>query len=134
MCTPLIIPCICGAPEEEGLYSPSVRRWMPSWGRRKKPLPDAAFFITADHGMNFKRRCWDLGRACAEQGLPLRFALSPERDYYIKHHRNFAGSGWVWLKSPGDLADEHAGSSLGLAGVEEVITREEAVARFRLPA
>ena len=53
--------------------------------------------------MNAKKRCWDLTRVCAAQGLPLRFALSPERDYYIKHHRNLAGSAWVWLQGPGDL-------------------------------
>jgi phosphonoacetate hydrolase len=119
------------APGEEGsiLHLAKMDELL---GAAKKAAPDAAFFITADHGMNAKRRCWDLARACAAQGTPVRFALSPERDYYIKHHRNFAGSGWVWLEEPKDLnaVREICGS---LAGVEEVITREEAVQRFRLP-
>ncbi len=118
-------------PEEEGSLD-HLSALDALLGEAKKAAPDAAFFITADHGMNAKKRCWDLTRVCAAQALPLRFALSPERDYYIKHHRNFAGSAWVWLKDPGDL--EAVGRLIaGLAGVEEVITREEAAARFRLP-
>jgi phosphonoacetate hydrolase len=94
--------------------------------------PDAAFFVTADHGMNSKKKCWDLARACADQGVSLKFALSPERDYYIQHHRNFAGSGWVWVKRPSELTAARE-ICLGLAGVESVITRHEACSRFRLP-
>ena len=102
-------------------------------GEAQRVAPDAAFFITADHGMNAKTRCWDLARACRERGTPLSFALSPERDYYIVHHRNFAGSAWLWLRQPSDEAAVRAicGS---LEGVEEVISRDEAVARFHLPA
>jgi len=119
------------APEEAGSIR-HLAKMDALLGVAKKAASDAAFFITADHGMNAKRRCWDLARACAEQGTPVRFALSPERDYYIKHHRNFAGSGWVWLEKPADLEAvcQICGS---LAGIEEVLTRDEAVERFRLP-
>jgi phosphonoacetate hydrolase len=119
------------APEEEGSLS-HLAKMDALLGEAKDAAPDAAFFVTADHGMNAKRRCWDLARACAERGTPVRFALSPERDYYIKHHRNFAGSGWVWLEKTDDqrAVREICGS---LEGVEEVLTREEAVQRFRLP-
>ncbi len=101
-------------------------------GQARDAAPDAAFFITADHGMNAKKRCWDLTRTCAERGTPIRFSLSPERDYYIVHHRNFAGSCWVWLQ---DQADEDRVREIcnSLEGVEEVIDRTEAVARFHLP-
>ncbi|MGP8050480.1 MAG: alkaline phosphatase family protein [Desulfobaccales bacterium] len=119
------------APEEAGSLQ-HLAKLDGLLGQAKKAAPDAAFFITADHGMNFKRRCWDLSRACAGQGLPVLFALSPERDYYIKHHRNFAGSAWVWVKKPSDLEMVRR-ICLGLEGVEEVITRDEAVSRFRLP-
>ncbi|MGO9530440.1 MAG: alkaline phosphatase family protein [Syntrophobacteraceae bacterium] len=119
------------APEEAGSLQ-HLAKMDALLGEAKETAPDAAFFITADHGMNFKRRCWDLGRACAGRGLPVRFALSPERDYYIKHHRNFAGSGWVWVKKPSDLETVRR-ICLSLQGVEEVITRDEAVSRFRLP-
>ena len=98
-------------------------------GRAVAVAPDAAFLITADHGMNAKTRCWDLEKACKNRGLELRFALSAERDRYVKHHRTFGGTGWVWLKSPND-----ASSALriirDLKGVEAVLTREEAARRF----
>lgn len=94
--------------------------------------PDAAFFITADHGMNRKSRCWDLMRACARDGLQLKFALSPERDYYFQHHRNFAGSGWVWVDKPSDI-ERAIEICHSLEGVRNVITREEAARQFRLP-
>jgi phosphonoacetate hydrolase len=118
-------------PEEEG----SIRHLSKIdalLGEAKKTAPDAAFFITADHGMNAKTCCWDLTRVCAARGTPVRFALSPERDYYIKHHRNLAGSAWVWVERPADLP---VVSKIlrSLEGVEEVITRDEAVKRFRLP-
>ncbi|MBF0557920.1 MAG: alkaline phosphatase family protein [Nitrospirae bacterium] len=94
--------------------------------------PDAALFAVADHGMNRKTRCWDLARVCASRGVSLRFALSPERDYYIVHHRNFAGSCWLWLRDPSDRSAVET-ICRGLEGVEDVITREEAMRRFRLP-
>lgn len=49
--------------------------------------PDAAFYISADHGMNRKTRAWDLAKACANRDVPLRLAISAERDKYPKHHR-----------------------------------------------
>jgi len=100
-------------------------------GRARDAAPDAAFLITADHGMNYKKRCWDLYRACAERGAPVRFALSAEKDRYVKHHRTFGGAAWVWLNSP---ADERvvAETIAALEGVEEVLTRTDAARRFHL--
>lgn len=92
---------------------------------------EAMFLFTADHGMNFKTRCWDLMKACEEQGTPIRFALSPERDYYVVHHRNFTGSAYLWLRDPGDA--EKVSQIVGsLEGVEEVLPAAEAARRFRL--
>lgn len=95
--------------------------------------PDAAFFFTADHGMNFKTQCWDLVRACGDAGTPIRFSLSPERDYYVKHHNNYAGCAFVYLNR---VEDEPAvrKTLLSLDGVAEVITRAEAAERYHLPA
>ena len=70
-------------------------------GAARAGAPDAAFLLTADHGMNYKKRCWDLARACAERRVPLRFALSAEKDRYVKHHRTFGGAAWVWLQLTG---------------------------------
>ena len=64
--------------------------------------PDAAILLTADHSMNKKTRCWNLAKVCENRGIPLLFALSPERDYYIKHHKNYTGCSWIWLKDPED--------------------------------
>jgi phosphonoacetate hydrolase len=44
-------------------------------GQAVAAAPDAAFLITADHGLNAKARCWDLARACKNRGQELRFAL-----------------------------------------------------------
>jgi phosphonoacetate hydrolase len=100
-------------------------------GEAMRAAPDAAFLLTADHGMNYKKRCWDLFKACRESGTEVRFALSAEKDRYVKHHRTFGGAAWVWLKSPQD--ESRVGQTLmGLKGVEAVLPRHEAAARFAL--
>ena len=93
--------------------------------------PDAVFLITADHGMNYKARCWDLFRACRELGTEVRFALSAEKDRYVKHHRTFGGAAWVWLKSPQDQG-KVAQTLMRLKGVEAVLPRQEAANKFNL--
>ena len=93
--------------------------------------PDTAFYISADHGMNHKTRAWDLEKACANRGVPLRIAISAERDKYPKHHRGLGGAAWVYLRQSGDA--ERAGRIIEkLAGVEQVLTRREAVKLFDL--
>jgi phosphonoacetate hydrolase len=100
-------------------------------GRAVAAAPDAAFLFTADHGLNAKTRCWDLARACKNRGLELRFALSAERDRYVKHHRTFGGIAWVWLKSSEDAA-RATEIIRSLQGVESVLSREDAARRFHL--
>jgi phosphonoacetate hydrolase len=100
-------------------------------GLARAAAPDAAFYLTADHGMNGKTRCWDLAKACAERGLALRFALSAERDRYVKHHRTFGGTAWVWLASPADR-ERARDVILSLRGIEEVLDRDVAAQRFHL--
>lgn len=100
-------------------------------GRAVAAAPDAAFLITADHGLNSKSRCWDLAKACRNRGLQLRYAISAERDRYVKHHRTFGGTAWVGLKSAQDAT--RASEMIGrLKGVEAVLTRAEAARRFHL--
>jgi phosphonoacetate hydrolase len=102
-------------------------------GELSAAAPDAAFLLTADHGMHHKRRCYDLMKACAARGVALRSAISAEQDKYLKHHSGFGGTAWVYLKSSRD-ADGAAAVFQKLAGVEEVLTRTEAARRFRLMA
>jgi phosphonoacetate hydrolase len=93
--------------------------------------PDAALFATADHGMNDKGLVWDLAQALARRQAPVRFALSAEKDRYVRHHRTFGGTAWVWLNRP---ADEGAVTRVlsGLDGIEAVIPRDAAARRFHL--
>lgn len=92
--------------------------------------PDAAILLTADHSMNHKSMCWDLEKACASRGLTLRAAISAEQDKYLKHHRGYGGTAWVYLKSPKDTA--RAVEMIGkLPGIEQVLTRAEAAKKFR---
>ncbi len=100
-------------------------------GEAAAAAPDTAFLVTADHGMNHKSRCWDLEKACAARGAPLRIAISVDRDKYLKHHRGYGGVSWVYCKSPRDI-DRTARALTSLQGVEKVMTREEASKRFHL--
>jgi len=93
--------------------------------------PDAAFLLTADHGMNHKTRCWDLGKACAQRGAPIRIAISVDRDKYLKHHRGYGGVAWVYCNAPRD-ADRVARILSELEGVEAVLSRREASKRYHL--
>lgn len=81
--------------------------------------------------MNDKHRCWDLAAACANRGTPVRFALSAERDRYVRHHRTFGGTAWVWLDDHGDH-DTVATTIADLDGVEAVMSRAEAARAHRL--
>jgi phosphonoacetate hydrolase len=93
--------------------------------------PDAAFLLTADHGMNHKSRCWDLEKVCAKRGAPIRIAISVDRDKYLKHHRGYGGVAWVYCNSTRDI-DPVARILQTVQGVEAVLTRAEASARFHL--
>ena len=94
---------------------------------------DAAFFLTADHGMHHKSRVWDLEKACANRGLALRAAISAERDAYLQHHGGFGGTSWVYLQRPQDEARALQILS-ALPGVELVLSRADAARRFHLMA
>lgn len=87
-------------------------------GLAAEAAPDAAFLFTADHGMNNKKRSYDLEKVCRNAGCPVRFVLSPERDYYVVHHRNFTGCSWLWLEKESDREK-----------VREIVTRLEGVER-----
>jgi phosphonoacetate hydrolase len=101
------------------------------FGQAMKAAPDAAFLLTADHGMNAKSRCWDLGKVCARQGVPVRRAFSVGRDRYVKHNRGCAGAAYVYLKSPQDA--ERVREILSkVKGVERVLAREAAAREYRL--
>ena len=111
--------------------SSHLRRLDELIGAAIAAAPGAAFFATADHGMNAKDLVYDLNQALANRDRPVRLALSAEKDRYVRHHRTFGGTAWVWLNR---AADEDAVASLlrGLPGVETVLTRDEAAQLFHL--
>ena len=117
-------------PEEEGSLD-HLSALDALLGEAKKAAPDAAFLITADHGMNAKKRCWDLTGSAPRK--PYRCALPCRRSTITTS--SITGTSPVRpgsAQGPGDL--EAVGRFIaGLAGVEEVITREEAAARFAFP-
>ena len=102
-------------------------------GEAAAAAPDAAFLLTADHGMNYKSRCWDLEKASTTRGAPIRIAISVEQDKYLRHHRGFGGVSWVYCKAPRDI-DRVARTISDLDGVETVLTRSEAAKRYHLMA
>jgi phosphonoacetate hydrolase len=101
------------------------------FGWAMKAAPDAAFLVTADHGMNAKTRCYDLEKVCARRGVPLRKAFSAGRDRYVKHNRGCSGAAYIYLKSARD-ADKVREIVAELKGCERVLTRAAAAREYRL--
>ena len=101
------------------------------FGQAMRLAPDAAFLMTADHGMNAKTLCWDIEKVCASKGVPVRKAFSTGRDQYVKQHRGCSGSAYVYLHKPEDEGRVRE-IILGLQGVEQVISREQAARDYKL--
>lgn len=102
-------------------------------GEAADAAPDAAFLVSADHGMNYKSRCWDIEKALAARGAPIHIAISAERDKYLRHHRGMGGTSWIHLNDPSDALGV-AAVLQSLTGVERVLTREQAAREFHLMA
>lgn len=105
--------------------------WDKLLGETLNVHPDLEVYMSADHGMNFKSRCYDLNQVVPAKGAEIFFAMSAERDPYIKHHRTFGGTAFVWLKHTGDF-DRVADICRRLDGVEAVYDRYTAASRFLL--
>jgi hypothetical protein len=80
--------------------------------------------------MNDKNRALVVGLIVAARGVAGAMALSIEKDGIVGHHRDLGGGAWVWT-SDADR-DRAADILASLDGVEEVIPRTEAAARFTL--
>jgi phosphonoacetate hydrolase len=100
-------------------------------GEAHAAAPDAQFLLTADHGMDHKTRAYDLDKMLARSGTPIRISISAERDRYIQHHRGLGGAAWIYLKQAEDQR-KVTRFVQALTGIESVLTREEAVAKFNL--
>ena len=100
-------------------------------GRFHEENPEFTIMVTADHGMNYKKRCWDLAKACANRGTPVKFAVSPVADRLLKHHGGFGGVSYVYLNHESDRAGV-VKTLQGLAGIETVLDGGMAADKFSL--
>jgi len=96
-----------------------------------KTAPDAAILITADHSMNHKTQAWDLFQVCAQAHTPVKIVISPEKDKYVKHHKGLGGAAYVYLLKSSNAAAVLKTLS-GVKGVDGILTRSQAAAKFHL--
>jgi phosphonoacetate hydrolase len=93
--------------------------------------PNLAFFLVADHGMNFKTTVVNLNKALPARGVEVKLAVSAERDQYPRHHSGYGGTAFLYLNAPGD-AEKVVKTLREIEGVEEILTRTEAAKKYRL--
>ena len=98
-------------------------------GELVKAYPDMTLLVTADHGMSRKSQMVDLARVLTSRRIKAHTAPII-KDRYVVHHANLGGCMYLHLR-PRDLA-EALKVIRETPGVEDAISREEAVARFRL--
>ena len=95
---------------------------------------DTLVVLTADHGMNAKRRSLSPVRVLADAGLRAH-GLPLNRDGLYAHHRDLGGALYLYFEDhggdPGAAREAHAVLA-STPGVDEVVTRAEA-GRDRLP-
>ncbi len=85
--------------------------------------------LVADHGMNAKPDIVYLEDELRAAGLAAHVVL-PITDPYVVHHAALGSACWLHVPEHVDRAREVVG---GLAGVEEVLTGDEAAAALSLP-
>lgn len=93
-------------------------------------VPELLLFVTADHGMNDKRRAIDLGKWLVSLGIEAT-VVSTIRDKYTEHHCNLSGSAYVYCQQPHRIPQATALLQSHPA-VEEVWSRNEAAQHFQL--
>ena len=94
--------------------------------------PDIALLLTADHGMNPKKRMVDLADKLAANGIGAE-AVPIIKDRYVVHHNNLGGCMFIYLHSDSaSQTEEAAGITRETPGVERVYSRQEAAEELRL--
>jgi len=102
---------------------------------------NVAIALTADHGMNSKTSMdgspnviylTDVLKKLTD-GNAVRVIL-PITDPYVVHHGALGSFATVYIDKPAAVVKEIAEKLSALQGIESVLTREEAAARFELPA
>ena len=94
--------------------------------------PDVTLLVTGDHGMSRKTGMVDLKAALAKYGIrgnPVPII----KDRYVVHHSNLGGCMFIYLESgESDKLNEAVKVLRETGGVQEALSREEAVAKYRL--
>ncbi len=100
----------------------------------------AAIVVTADHGMNSKTDAFGRPNIVFLQdaldrayGAGTTRVILPITDPYVVHHGALGSFATVYL-SASAVATETAGRIAGIPGIDLVLTRSEASARFELPS
>ena len=94
--------------------------------------PDAAIFVTADHGMSAKTRMTDLDDVLARRGIGAE-ATPIIKDRYTVHHNNLGGCMFIYMDAGQEGRTDEAADALRQApGVERVYSRQEAADKLRL--
>ena len=94
--------------------------------------PDAAIFVTADHGMSAKTRMTDLDDILARRGIGAE-ATPIIKDRYTVHHNNLGGCMFIYMDAGQEGRTDEAAEALRQApGVERVYSRQEAADKLRL--
>jgi phosphonoacetate hydrolase len=86
--------------------------------------------LVADHGMNAKPRIAYLGDALDAAGVGDAHVILPITDPYVVHHAALGSACWIHVEDRERAAEAVA----AVAGVEEVLTREQAAEELSLPA
>ena len=94
--------------------------------------PDITLMLTADHGMNPKKRMVDLADGLAANGIGAE-VVPIIKDRYVVHHNNLGGCMFVYLNSGSESRTDEAAAVLReTTGVERVYSRQEATDELRL--
>ncbi len=100
-------------------------------GEMADRYPDAAFLVTADHGMNPKKECLDLEKILRAAGFPILAAISPVADRLVKHHGGHGGASYIYLENR-SRRDEILDFLSEVKGVDKALASEEAATCYRL--
>jgi phosphonoacetate hydrolase len=94
--------------------------------------PRIESYLTADHGMNSKSRALDPVKLLRAAGIDAASAPLISDSHKI-HHQDLGGSYYIYLRNPNEAA-KAIRILKAEPEIEEVLTRKDAAARFRLMA
>ena len=88
--------------------------------------------LVADHGMNRKPNILFLAHVLDRAGIRTARVVLPITDPYVTHHAALGSA--CWVHADADEVEDARFTLEGVAGVEEVLTSDEAASTLELPA